>query len=91
MCGGLSHPKLHVIQTECSAAKCDLQVASTIGLPREGVSCVASRPDFRIFAIAGWDHRVGVFSWLRSSRWPFSGSILIPCSAWTSAAALVLV
>ncbi|NXU52757.1 GNB1L protein, partial [Turnix velox] len=41
----------------------NLQVSKTLSLVNAGISHVTLRPDKRIVATAGWDHRIRIFGW----------------------------
>jgi WD40 repeat protein len=47
-------------------AKGTLTITKTVTIPNDGVSDVLIRADQRVFASAGWDHRVRLFSWKTS-------------------------
>jgi WD40 repeat protein len=40
-----------------------IAINKTITIPNEGVAEVLIRADQRVFASAGWDHRVRLYSW----------------------------
>jgi WD40 repeat protein len=60
ICGGAS-PTIATFSLSLSLNQ--LNILQTITLPNPGIQQIEIRKDHKIFATAGWDHRIRVYSW----------------------------
>ncbi|XP_005054983.1 PREDICTED: guanine nucleotide-binding protein subunit beta-like protein 1 isoform X2 [Ficedula albicollis] len=60
---GISGSSEKVLSIWCLNEQQNLQVYKTHELVNAGISDITIRPDKKILATAGWDHRIRIFSW----------------------------